>query len=73
MQAYLLDKLDTAKVEVVLCIGVQYCLTVYAARCDTCVSIQLGTAPDEGQELVVIQAPHPMRACGFQPAFAQDD
>ena len=68
MQAYMLDKLDTAEIEVVLCIGIKYCLTVYAAWCDTWVSVQLGTAPDEGQKLVVIQAPNPMRACGFQPA-----
>ena len=63
----MLDKLDTAYVEVVLCIAVQYCLIVYAAGRDAWMSIQLGTAPDEGQKLIVIQAPDPMRACWLQP------
>ena len=36
---YLLDKLDTAQVEVVSCIGVQYALTVDAARRDSGVTI----------------------------------
>lgn len=64
----MLDKLDTAHVEVVLCVGVQYCLTVYAAGRDAWMSNELGTTPDEGQELVIVQAPNPMGACWFQPA-----
>lgn len=64
----MLDELDTAYVEVVLCIGVQYCLTVYAAGRDALMSNQLRTAPNKGQKLVVVQAPNPMGACWFQPA-----
>ena len=60
MLAYMLDKLDAADVKVVLCIGVQHCLTMYTAGSDAWVSIQLGAAPYEGQKLVVIQAPDPM-------------
>lgn len=61
----MLDKLDTAYIEVVLSICVQYCLTVYAAGHDAWMSIQLGTAPDEGHKLIVIQAPNSVRACWF--------
>ena len=57
---YLFDKFDATQVEVVSCVGVQYALAVNAAGCDGGVPIQLGAAPDEGHELVVIQAPHPM-------------
>ena len=64
----MLDKLDTAYVEVVLCIRIQYCLTVNAAGCNAWMSIQLGTAPDEGHKLIVVQAPNPVGACWFQPA-----
>ena len=34
MLAYMLDKLDAANVKVVLCIGVQHCLTVYTVWSD---------------------------------------
>lgn len=60
MQAYMLNKLDTTDVKVVLRIGVQYRLTENAAGRDAWMSIQLRTAPDEGQELVVIQPPNSM-------------
>lgn len=67
-QAHMLDELDAANVQVVLCISVQNCLAVYTVRCDAGVPIQLRAAPNKRQKLVIIQSPHPMRACWLQPA-----
>ena len=57
---YMLDKLDAAQVKIVFGICFQDSLIVDAAGSDACVPIQLGTAPDEWQKLVVIQPPDPM-------------
>ena len=64
----MLDKLNAAKIQVIFGVGVKDCLAVYTTGRDVGVSNQLGTAPDEGQELIIIQPPDSMRACWFQPA-----
>jgi hypothetical protein len=65
---HVLDELDAAQVQVVGRVGGQQVGRVDAHRLDGGVACQLGAAPQEGQELVVVQAPHAVRARRLQPA-----
>ena len=65
--AHLLDEAHAGQVQVVLPAGVQDLLVQDGPRADEGVAHQLRAAPDEGQELVVVQAPHPMRPRRLQP------
>ena len=65
---YVLDELDAAQVQVFGGVGRQQVGRVDAHGLDGGVAGQLGAAPQEGQELVVVQAPHPVRARRLQPA-----
>jgi hypothetical protein len=65
--AHLLDEAHAAQVHVVAGAGVEHLLAVDGARADEGVVDQLRRAPDEGQELVVIQPPHTVRPGRLQP------
>lgn len=56
-RAHLLDKADAAEVEVLVREGLQHLLVVDALWLQDGVADQLGGAPQEGQELVVVQPP----------------
>ena len=48
VKTYLFDKLDTAQIQVILCVGVKHALCVNTARANVGMTIELGTAPNEG-------------------------
>jgi hypothetical protein len=68
---HILHELHAAQVQVLRRIGSQHVGRVDAHWLDGRVASQLGAAPQEGQELVVVQAPHAMRARRLKPAKYQ--
>ncbi len=69
--ARLAYKAHGGEVEEVRRARLQHLARVDGARADVRVAHQLRRAPHERQELVVVQAPHAVRAGGLQPAGAQ--
>lgn len=65
--AHLLDEAHAAQVHVVGRAGIEHLLAVDGARPDEGVVHQLRRAPDKGQELIIVQSPHPVRACRLKP------
>mmetsp|Transcript_10191 Transcript_10191/g.30686 ORF Transcript_10191/g.30686 Transcript_10191/m.30686 type:complete len:298 (+) Transcript_10191:482-1375(+) len=64
---HVLDEPDGREVEVVIAVQSEGIVVVDGGRPHCCVPHQLRAAPEEGQELVVVQAPHPMAARRLQP------
>ena len=66
--ACLPDEANTAKVEVLISVGVHYLIIVNAAGLDHGVAEELARPPEVRQKLVIIQPPAAVGPCWLQPA-----